>query len=547
VNTSPKIADSRIVQALQNRMNYIRQATPERVGRLLDEYYRGGFGVAELWDCIERRHPHTAAVVGKRKADVGRMDWQIIKKSDLAEGEEAEAERHADALKGFYDSLTTTTALKQDETGGVGLLAQQMLDARGKEFSIHEWIWKLPRGGRGLTAEFRWCPMWWFENRSGRVRYLVTDGMQDGIPMDPAEWLVTAAPAPLMEATTVCWLFAHASLNDWLVFCDRFGMPGILGKTDAQPGSPEWDALATAVASFGPEWSAVVNREAGIEFVEAKSGGNLPHAPLVDVMHRTIATLWRGGDLSSMSAGQGQGQGASVQGDETDLLQEDDARFVSEKLQERVDRLVIGYHFGRDVEPLAYFQLVAPSKPDTDRELRVDDFFLKHQLPLGKDDLYERYSRRRPDPSAPADEIVVGAAAPDPLAGLLPETPDPRPQALPAASPFSGLANAVRLLNAAATATDARANRELRESATAEIGEAMAEVLQPVTRRLREIAEMDNPTEQREAMAALQTDLPGYLRRAAGADADLAEAFERLLGSSYLNGIESVPPATPAA
>lgn len=510
-----QISVERIRLGIENRLNYIRYATPEKVGYLLDAYYTGGFEIAKLWDALERRHPTIAAVVGKRKADVGRMDWQVLVRSDLDDGLEAEAQRHADALKGFYDNLQVTSALKQDETGGVGLLAQQIMDARGKEYAVHEWIWRLPSRGRGLTAEFRACPMWWFENRTGRLRYLTDDGQMYGVPMDPREWLVSAASAPLMEATTVAWLFTHACLNDWLAFCDKFGMPGLLGKTDAAQGSKEWDAMVTAVREFGQDWAAVVNREAGIDVIEATSSGTLPYPELVNVMTRSIITLWRGGDLSTLSSTQGEGQGASVQDAETNLLKEDDARFVSEKLQERVDRQVIAYYFGPGVEPLAYFELQPPVQSDIARELQVEAMFLHHGLPLGRADFYERYSRRMPDPATPPEEIIIGRAAPE-------AAPQP-------GRPGLGLANAMRTSEA------------LKESAMAEITPALRRALEPLFTRLEDIATMEDAVQQRMALDAVRRDLPDFLLRADVADADLVAAIEGLLGSATVNGYLSAP------
>jgi phage gp29-like protein len=527
-----KISAQRVRQTLENRINYLRQASPERIGWLLDAYYTGGFEISKLWDALERRNPTISTVVGKRKADVGRMDWDVLIRSDLDEFQQVEAERHADVLKAFYDTLTTTSALKQDESGGVGLLAQQILDARGKEYSVHEWIWKLPRRGSPLTAEFRHCPMWWFENRTGRLRYLLDDGQMYGVAMEPSQWLVSAAPSALMEATTVAWLFMHASLNDWVTFCEKFGMPGLLGKTDAAPGGKEWDALVDAVKAFGQDWAAVVSRGAEIDTVEAKGGAaGIPYPPLVEAMKRDIISLWRGGDLSTMSSSQGQGQGASVQGGETDLLREDDARFVSEKLQERVDTQVIAYYFGAGVKPLAYFQLTPPSKPDTDRELRVDQFFIGNGLPLGRADLYERYSRRAPEEGEDPENVVAGSA---PASAVpLAQEPDARPQL--------GLANTLHLLNAAADVADADATQELRQAATEEIAAAMGEALAPLRRRLAEIADLPDAISQRDALAALRTELPDMLRRAGKADSALAEAIEAMLGASTVNGFLSAP------
>lgn len=233
--------------------------------------------------------------------------------------------------------------------------------------------------------------------------------------MGSGGWLVSVAPAPLMEPTVVCWLFARSALNDWVAFCDRFGMPGMLGRTDAQPGSAEWDALERAVGAFGQDWAAVVNREASIDLVQVESGG-LPYPPLVDAMHRTISAIWRGGDLSTLSASQGPGQGASLQGKEAHGLEADDARFVSETLQGAVDRRVIEYHFGEGVAPLAYFQLQAPQTRQIYQEIAVDTLFVELGAPMLKSDLYERYGRRMP---SSGDETVGGLA----LANSRPNAP----------------------------------------------------------------------------------------------------------------------------
>lgn len=390
------------------RVNAIRYSTPENVGWLLDAFYCGGFEIAKLWDTIEKRDTTVGAVVGKRKAAVGRMNWEILIRSDLKKGLRDEAARHAAALREFYEDLTCANALKQDERGGVGLLAQQILDARGKEFSVHEWIWKLPRNvaRERVSAEFRHCPLWWFENRTGRLRYLPHDGLIGGQEMESTGWLVSVAPGALMEATCVAWLFAHTCLNDWLTYCDKFGMPGILAKTDAEPGSKQWDAIANAAAAFGHDWAAVVSRAANIEMVSAGSAGDLPYPALADVMKRDIATLWRGGDLETFSSSRGPGTGASVQAGEAICLEHDDARFVSETLNARVDTRVIEYLFGEGVSPLAYFKLIPGHTENVLTNLSVDAQLLDAGLPLGRADFYERYSRRLPS----SGEAVVGDA-----------------------------------------------------------------------------------------------------------------------------------------
>jgi hypothetical protein len=82
------------------------------------------------------------------------------------------------ALKHFYDHVTATNAINENETGGFKLLVRQMADAIGKKFAVHEIVWK--PGADGLTAEFRFAPLWFFENRTGRLRYLPIEGAIEG-------------------------------------------------------------------------------------------------------------------------------------------------------------------------------------------------------------------------------------------------------------------------------------------------------------------------------------------------------------------------------
>ncbi|WP_075088572.1 phage portal protein family protein [Verrucomicrobium spinosum] len=62
--------------------------------------------------------------------------------------------------------------------------------------------------------------------------------------------------------------------------------------------------------SFGNDWSAVIYGDDGsgkIELVEAKANNStLPFPSLIERADRKIAALYRGADLSTMSAGSGE-------------------------------------------------------------------------------------------------------------------------------------------------------------------------------------------------------------------------------------------------
>jgi phage gp29-like protein len=350
-----QISTQRISIAIQNRFNPIRNFTPAKLTRALDSFHNGFLKEgALLWDAMERRDVYLGNVASKRKKAAARLPWEIRQMDDSRE-----AKNQAEVLTTFYNSLRATTALEQNERGGLNLLIRQMMDAVGKKFAAHEIVWTPDPDG--LKAEFRFCPLWWFENRTGKLRFLQHEGAIDGVDMPDGEWLVTVGEG-IMEGCSVIWTFKNMPLKDWVRYSEKFGMPGVLGKSGASPGSEQWNAMVTAAKSLMNDWVAVVGGGDTIELLEVKNGGaNLPFPPLVDYCDRALAARWRGADLSTISKGD-QAVGASLQGDETDLLLEDDAQLISETLNEQVDRYVLEYTFGAGVEIKAYFKLLGEAE-----------------------------------------------------------------------------------------------------------------------------------------------------------------------------------------
>ncbi len=89
-----------------------------------------------------------------------------------------------------------------------------------------------------LTATFRFAPLWFFEARSGPLRFLPDELAYEGVDLAPGQWLVTATDG-LMESCSIVYLYKHLPLRDWLIYCERNGMPGVRGVTEAAPGTPE--------------------------------------------------------------------------------------------------------------------------------------------------------------------------------------------------------------------------------------------------------------------------------------------------------------------
>jgi len=365
MKTKTTLTAKRVEASLRSRFNPIRNLTPESLTRMLDAFHAGDLRQAALaWDAIERRDDTLQGLAAKRKKSVARLNWEIVQLDDSPE-----AAQHAEALRYFYDNLTATHAVDRNQQGGLALLLKQMMDAVGKKYAVHEIVWQpgMSAGVANLSATFHFVPLWFFENRSGSIRFLDTEHAAEGTQLQPGQWLTTHGDG-LMEASSIAWLFKHLPLRDWLIYCERNGMPGVKGTTDAAPDTPAWEAARQAVESFGAEFHALMTRGTQIEAIDLSARGELPYAPLVERMDRALAALWRGADLSTMSSAHG--SGASLQAGETALLEHDDAACLSETLNMQVDRHVLRHLFGVE-HGRAYFKLLPRDTLQQHHELEL--------------------------------------------------------------------------------------------------------------------------------------------------------------------------------
>lgn len=490
----------RAKQHILSRFNPIAGLTPRRLSSYLDAFDHGYLrNAAETWEKIAERDDQVITCSSKRLRPPTRLSWEILPADDSPE-----AGRHKEILEEFYNNLQTTHVLDEDERGGMRLLIEQMLSAIGNRWAAHEIVWQ-PRSD-GLTAEFRFVPLQFFEHRTGRLRFLPSDLALDGEDLEPGGWMVTTGRG-LMRATSVAYMFKTMPLKAWVSYTEKFGIPGIHAKTSAVKGSPEWDALVDAVGGFGEDLALVTNQDASIAPIETGSASNQPHPALVERMDRAISRIWLGGDLATMSAGQGS-VGSLPQTEDLAKLEEDDAALVSDTLQQYVDRWVIKYRTGLD-KPLAYFRLLPTRKLDTEREIKIDTFLIGSGVGVGKNDLRERYGRAEPDAK---DEIATApAAAP--------------------ASPFFGGGT-----RGFANERPPDARFEIfRAQSLRRLSRAQAEALRPLTDRLSEILGIEDEVSQDAALLKLQNDMPAILKSTA-LDRDLVAAWEDIFSAALVSG-----------
>lgn len=376
----------RVKQAIQSQSYMMRGLTPEALSSALDLFALGDLrSAALLWQRIKERDDTVITVSEKRELAAALLDWEILPLEDSLE-----AQRHKEALEDFYNKLSATHTLDQNQRGGVSMLIRQMMHSVGHKYAVHEIVWQ--PAATGLSAEFRFVPLQFFERRTGLLRFLAQDHAMAGEELEEGGWMVTCG-AGLMQATSIAYLFKSLPLKAWLLFCDKFGMPGLHGETTAGFGTDEWNRFKDALANFAQDWALVTSPGGKITPIEVNATGASPHKELVERQDRAISRIWRGGDLGTMSQ-QGSATGSNPQSREAVILAAADAQVISETLQQYVDAYVVRYRF--NTSPKAYFKLRPNVQVDQLTQLKIDEHLIKWGVPRGKKDLMEAYGRSEP-------------------------------------------------------------------------------------------------------------------------------------------------------
>ncbi len=374
----------------RTQLSALGNLTPDRLSRVLDQFSCGRFyDAARVFDAIENRDDIIKGVAGKRKKAPARLPWEVVVTSSSQE---------AVAQKNFCDellnNLTVTDASDRCVRGGLALLIEQMMDAVGKRYAVHEIRWDGFDGTSSTDVSpalvtLQFVPLWAFRREKGFLEF-APDGTRI-VPVRGDRWMVCHGEG-LMEASSIAYLYKHLPLRDWLVYCERNGMPAITATTDAQPGTAEWRQAQEAVEKFGAEFSAVLSHGATLSAVDVSSSGTLPYPGIVERMDQAITALWRGADLGTISSAN---TGASLQKSESDLIEEHDCRMIAETISTQLLGPAIARRFGAgtiskcrftlqrsaDLErDIAYFKLLH----DLDMELPTDLIYARLGLPNPK-------------------------------------------------------------------------------------------------------------------------------------------------------------------
>ena len=512
----------------QMKGNPLWGANPDRLVSAVTAWDAGYISeLARIVAAYEMHDDMAKTGVRKRDAAVARCEHTVL----IEEGFEKDprAQRHKEILTRFWATVRVTSAFNRAERGGIRLLKKQMMSAQSNGWSCHNIVWDT-HDPREIKAQFIHLPMWHFENVTGELRFktLATDIY--GQTMAEGQWLVHTGDA-IGPAVALACCAKRLSLQDWMLFSERAATPGLLGKTSAAPGTDAWNKLAEMLNNWGRTWTGITDRDTDITHVNLNTG-EPPMVRLVERMDRAIATLYRGADLATIS--KGEGLGASLQGEESDMLEIDDCISLSESLHEQVDRLVIRYMTG-DAEPLAYIWIEPVTKPHIEASISVDNHLMSAGVKLSKRDMLQRYGRTEADPDDPNDIAELQQPSNGPETGF--GSPLSAPRRLPnAATPFKTRQMAFKN---ARSGTDGQGHPPATPPAQIEKKRPSAQsALEALSKDSSEVAKeisklMANPSPS--AASALLEKLPSLLPEDPALAAVIAEAMAEAYGNATLD------------
>jgi len=408
----------------QARYNALYALDPNVLVRHLEAFERGDIcGLMRILEEFETREDKMRIGAFKMSAAVSSKPWEV--RINKGEENNERAKLHQETLTKFWNRIETTDAFCRNRKGGLRLLVKQMMSAQSRVYSVHDIVWKV-NGDGTLTASFTHVPAWCFENRTGRLRYIKNDGETHGEEMRDGEWLVTVGEGVGVPAAILA-MAKRLSWNDWLLFSERCGMPVVVGKTPAPIGSKARAALARAIRSVAPKTGLVADLDAQMDIVSlGANGGPATYRALVDVVDRAISSLYRGGDLATVSGGQ-DAAGVNAQDGESELMDADGCAMISETLRDQVERFVIRFECG-DFEPLAGIVINPPAETeDIDRDIKIDDHLAGLGVKLSKKDALARYGRTEAEdendalvlPSAPVTDPASQKLTAQDIASLI--------------------------------------------------------------------------------------------------------------------------------
>ncbi len=290
-----------------------------------------------------------------------------------------------------------------------------LTDGQGKGFAVIEPRWEYEgKLLRPIEYSFRDPRFFTVDKINHADLRLLTDDNREGIPLDPAAFVVhkprTRAGLPLRVglARPAAWGFLIQSfaLQDWAAFCEIYGIPFRLGKYPQQASESDKRNLLRAVRDFANDAAAIV--PAGTEIIFHSVTGNQGQqvfGGLLGYIDRQISKLVVG---QTMTADEGSSLSQAKIHNEVrlDILRAD-CRQMAATINRDLVRFFVSMNFGpQDNYPQVEFPVTEPE------DIKALAESLSKTVPLGlrvsQREIREKFGLSEPQKD---EEILVAPKA----------------------------------------------------------------------------------------------------------------------------------------
>jgi phage gp29-like protein len=354
---------STFLKNLQTSLNWRVQYNPLRgltlpqLVALLEEGERGNYARLQwLYRYIEKRNSTLRAVLARRQAALGRLDWdiRIVADSGGVPNAQSLAARQAATLRAAYERIDN---LRE----AVSFLA--LADFRGYAHLERHF------DAEGRTMKLMPVPQWFWARLGPESPWQYNATARPGLPMpgdpvlDPELFLYREVEAPIDEIAAVAHVRQSLSQKDWDGFIETYGLPPLFLELPPDiPAEREQEFQAQAEAIIGDARGTMPNGTK-IQTVDAGARGQNPFAEHLRYQDEAIVLAATGGKLTVLAEPGTGTLAGSAHAETFGEIAEATAAAVSEMFQHQFDAPLLREEFPGQPQ-LAYFELAAARSLD---------------------------------------------------------------------------------------------------------------------------------------------------------------------------------------
>ena len=397
---TPRPETNREIATTQDGIDITRGYT----GPLLEPYdsvLRNRGGDLQIYEQVFS-DPEVKSTFGQRQLAVTKCEWEVAPGGDRPIDKEAAEFLREQLHKIGWDNITT-----------------KMLMGVFFGYAVAEIIYK-PEGSRIVidaikvrnTRRFRF-------GKEGDLRLLTMSNMHEGIPAEaPYFWNFCAGaynddePYGLGLAHWLYWpvLFKRNGIKFWLIFLEKFGMPTVVGKYDANALPEEKAKLLQSTRAVQTDSGIIMPKEMELALLEAGRSGTADYKMLQDVMDATIQKVVLGQTASTQGT-PGKLGNDNLQADVRKDIIKADADLVCESANVSFVRWLIQWNFPGAAIPRISRVTEEPEDMDSraTRDEKISKLGFKPSLKYVLDTYGEGWVESNPQPTKPGDALTPSA------------------------------------------------------------------------------------------------------------------------------------------